>query len=121
MKKLLVGFISLLCLLSVALTLGACSTPPEGPSDGGDTPTTYTVCFMVGGEEYKTLTTDESGKITMPASPSVADGYTFDGWYLDEAYNTEFTADAVISANTTVYAKVSKILYTVKFMVGGEE
>lgn len=31
--------------------------------------------------------------------------YTFDGWYLDENFTTEYTSDYIFSDNTTLYAK----------------
>ncbi len=38
-----------------------------------------------------------------------ADGYTFEGWYTDQAFTTKAVAGAEISANTTLYAKWTKV------------
>lgn len=37
-----------------------------------------------------------------------AEGYTFDGWYADAAYNTEFDFNTPITGDTKVYAKWEK-------------
>ena len=37
-----------------------------------------------------------------------AEGYTFDGWYTDDTYSTEFDFTQPIKSNTTVYAKWEK-------------
>jgi|GEM_PF-526606 len=81
----------------------------------------YTVTFKVNGEDYKTATTDSNGKITMPSNPTV-DNYTFEGWYLDDnVWSKPFTAETAITANTTVYAKLTRNIYTVTFKVNGED
>lgn len=52
-------------------------------------------------EHGETIKTD---KLTIPE----AEGYTFDGWYADEAHNTKFDFTQPIKSNTTVYAKWKK-------------
>lgn len=52
-------------------------------------------------EHGKPIDTD---KLTIPP----VEGYTFDGWYADAAYNTEFDFTQPIKSNTTVYAKWKK-------------
>ena len=44
------------------------------------------------------------------------EGYTFDGWYADAAYNTEFDFTQPIQSNTTVYAKWTANDYEVSFI-----
>lgn len=46
----------------------------------------------------------EIGKLTAPT----VEGYTFDGWYADAAYTTEFDFTQPIKSNTKVYAKWEK-------------
>lgn len=52
-------------------------------------------------EHGKTIKTDE---LTIPE----VEGYTFDGWYTDDTYTTEFDFTQPIKSNTTVYAKWEK-------------
>lgn len=46
-------------------------------------------------------TADDPGKLT-------AEGYTFDGWYTDDTYSTEFDFTQPITGDTKVYAKWEK-------------
>ena len=95
----------LLCCLMLSLV--ACNQPK-----------TYDVAFMLDGEVYQTVTTDESGSFTMPTDPTVGEDYAFGGWYLDEGtWRKPFAADTAITANTTVYAKLVQ-KYTVEFKIG---
>lgn len=71
----------------------------------------YTVTFMDGASVYGTQYIDhttmvEVGKehVIMPSAPE-KNGYTFDGWYTDQSYVTEFDPKEPISKDTTVYAK----------------
>lgn len=54
----------------------------------------------------------DTGKLTIPE----VKGYTFDGWYADAAYNTEFDFTQPIKSNTTVYAKWTAKNYEVSFV-----
>lgn len=47
-------------------------------------------------------------KVKCPADP-VREGYTFTGWYTDEAHTTEFDFDTEIVANITLYAKWEEV------------
>ncbi len=82
----------------------------EGGEGGGDTPTptpttTYTVTFNSNGGSAVNAQTIESGaKATKPTDPT-REGYTFGGWYTDEACTQAFNFDTAISANITLYAK----------------
>lgn len=62
-------------------------------TEHGDTPTSQNV-------PYNEPATDP-GELT-------EEGYTFDGWYADEAHNTKFDFTKPIKRNTTVYAKWEK-------------
>lgn len=59
----------------------------------GDAPTSQNVPYNG--------TADDPGELT-------AEGYTFDGWYTDDTYTTEFDFTKPIKSNTTVYAKWEK-------------
>ena len=54
-------------------------------------------------------TADDPGKLT-------EEGYTFDGWYADEAHKTKFDFSTPITSNTTVYAKWTANDYEVSFI-----
>lgn len=54
-------------------------------------------------------TADDPGKLT-------AEGYTFDGWYTDDTYDTEFDFTQPIKSNTPVYAKWTAKNYEVSFI-----
>ena len=54
-------------------------------------------------------TANDPGKLT-------AEGYTFDGWYADEAHKTKFDFSTPITSNTTVYAKWTANDYEVSFI-----
>ena len=60
-----------------------------------------------GGTEIEPITT-ETGEITLPERP-VKPGYSFAGWYTDEAYTMPFD-EKNISDSMTVYAKWSEYL-----------
>lgn len=54
----------------------------------------------------------ETDKLTIPP----VEGFTFDGWYADEAHNTKFDFTQPIKRNTTVYAKWTAKDYEVSFI-----
>lgn len=62
-------------------------------SEHGDAPTSQNVPYNE--------TADDPGKLT-------AEGYTFIGWYADEAHNTKFDFSTPITSDTKVYAKWEK-------------
>lgn len=62
-------------------------------TDHGDAPTSQNVPYNE--------TADDPGKLT-------EEGYTFDGWYTDAAYSTEFDFTKPITGDTKVYAKWEK-------------
>ena len=56
-----------------------------------------------------------NGTATDPGKLS-EEGYTFDGWYTDDTYTTEFDFTKPIKSNTTVYAKWTANDYEVSFV-----
>lgn len=54
----------------------------------------------------------ETDKLTIPE----VEGYTFVGWYADEAHKTKFDFSTPITSNTTVYAKWTAKDYEVSFV-----
>lgn len=49
-----------------------------------------------------------NGKITAPATKPTADGWEFEAWYLDAAYNTAWTADHVFTQDSELFCQVEK-------------
>ena len=70
-------------------------------------PAVYTVTFMDGDEELSTQQVEEGKAAVKPEGPA-KDGYTFKGWYADEALTKEFDFAAAVTSDTTVYAKWEK-------------
>lgn len=70
-------------------------------SEHGDAPTSQNVPYN------KTAT--NPGELT-------AEGYTFDGWYADEAHETKFDFNTQITSDTKVYAKWTAKDYEVSFI-----
>lgn len=78
----------------------------------------YTVQFVSDHGSFADQTIEhgkpiDTSKLTPP--PTV-EGFTFDGWYADEAYNTTFDFNTSITSNTTVYAKWTAKDYEVSFV-----
>lgn len=70
-------------------------------TEHGKTPTSQNVPYNEPAKDPGTLTEE---------------GYTFDGWYADEAHNTKFDFTQPIKHNTTVYAKWTANDYEVRFI-----
>lgn len=77
----------------------------------------YTVQFVSDHGSFADQTIKHGGTITTDnlTIPEV-EGYTFDGWYADAAYTTEFDFSTPITSNTTVYAKWTANDYYVSFV-----
>lgn len=77
----------------------------------------YTVKFVSDHGSFADQTIKHGGTITTDnlTIPEV-EGYTFDGWYADAAYTTEFDFSTPITSNTTVYAKWTANDYYVSFV-----
>jgi len=68
----------------------------------------FNVTFVDGTNTLNTVTVFEGETVTKPSDP-VKDGYRFDNWYADSAFNTIFDfANTKIEKNTTIYAKFSQ-------------
>ncbi|MDE6584598.1 MAG: InlB B-repeat-containing protein [Anaeroplasmataceae bacterium] len=79
-----------------------------------DTPTPptpdqkFSVTYVINGHgEQPTNLTDQT-KLPNTLPVLSAEGWTFDGWYTDEALKTQAVAGATLTANTTLYAKWTK-------------
>ena len=87
--------------VTVDVSFKASSVTPPGP-------TAYTVTFKDGESVLSTVTVNSGEKVTKPADPTKT-GYTFNGWYADATFTAAFDFDQPITANTTVYAKFTKV------------
>ncbi len=67
-----------------------------------------TVTFVVnGGSEIQPLTVEYGSTITLPNDP-VKSGFTFDGWYVDEACTELFSSFSALTSDITLYAKYTE-------------
>lgn len=78
-------FLSLLLLLTLCFSmLFSCSDLK------------FKVEFIVDGEVYKTVSTNDKSEIKIPKNPK-KEGFDFDGWYLDDGkWNDAFTANSLL-------------------------
>lgn len=63
----------------------------------------YTITFMSDNETYKTGTANYGGKFT--SEEISKEGYTFGGWFTDEACTQAYDFETTVTGNLTVYAK----------------
>lgn len=72
---------------------------------GGGGEIKHTVTFETnGGSKISPVEVFDKHKVVLPKAPT-KDGYTFAGWYTDEALTIPFNADTVITKDITLYAK----------------
>ena len=75
----------------------------------------YTISFEENdGSTMSDITQDFDSTVTKPTDPT-RDGYTFAGWYSDEALTSAYTFSKMPSSDTTVYAKWTAKQYTLSF------
>ena len=67
---------------------------------------TYAVTYNMGGiaDDIETLEDQTTLPDPLPTPTGVTDGYTFEGWYTDDAFTTPATAGVALAANATLYA-----------------
>ncbi|MCQ2412232.1 MAG: InlB B-repeat-containing protein [Sphaerochaetaceae bacterium] len=82
----------------------------------------YTVTFNMKGHGslISPVSKNYGSTVELPTAPT-ATGYTFGGWFTDAdcTEGNEWTGEAFLAANKTVYAKWSPVLYTVTFNMEG--
>ena len=81
---------------------------------------TYTVDFDTDGlgTEPSAQTVAHGGTVSVPARPS-AEGYTFDGWYVDDDRTEEYDFGSEVTSSFTLYAGWTLNSYTVSFDTNG--
>ena len=106
MKKIKSLLLSVLALGCLAMA----SCVPKGDEK-------YTVTLMYNGEVISTMEKDKATHLDAPAAPT-KDGYTFKGWFVDEALTIPYTPD-LLSANLTLYAKFEANTLYITFNLNG--
>ena len=114
MKKfvqfLLTLFISCICLTAT----GACSL--VNTNTAPPTPIEYTISFDV--KDGSSIEPQKTETLNNAPTPT-RKGYIFDGWYLDEHFLTPLTLPFSPSADTTIYAKWTRMTYQIAFRTNG--
>jgi uncharacterized repeat protein (TIGR02543 family) len=79
----------------------------------------YTLTFNSnGGSAVTALVGDFQTSISAPTTPTKA-GYTFGGWYSDQALTTLYAFATMPAQNMTLYAKWEPVIYTMSFETNG--
>ncbi|MBO7214606.1 MAG: InlB B-repeat-containing protein [Clostridia bacterium] len=104
LKRILVTVLSV-CLLASVATMVAC----KNDDNDDNTPSGYTVTFMVEGAQYGTPQIVQRGRrVTKPADPTFSvSGYVFKGWFTTSTFDegTEWNfATGIVTENLTLYA-----------------
>ena len=92
---------------ALQVALGCLEMRPVEPGPGPDHQPTYvTVTFddMVDGTANKEVKVLKGSKVAKPEDP-VREGYTFAGWYADEALTEAYDFGSPVNEDTTLYAK----------------
>ena len=74
----------------------------------------YTITFVTDGSAVDDKVLYYGDTFTLPISSK--EGYTFNGWYLDQAYENKYTNEPVTD-NFTLYAKFTKSAYIINFYI----
>ena len=79
----------------------------------------YTVTFNTGGgSQVEAQTVAHGGTAAKPESDPTCEGYTFGGWFTDEACATAYDFGTPVTRDLTLYAKWEAEVYTVTFNTG---
>ena len=86
----------------------------------GWTLNTYAVTFNANGHGNapEAQPVNHGSKVPKPTNPS-ATGYTFGGWYTDQACKNSYNFDSAVTSDITLYAKWTINTYTVTFNANG--
>ena len=79
----------------------------------------YSISFNSnGGSSVADLTQDYNTSVTAPTNPT-KEGYTFNGWYLDEDLSIVYVFDKISDENITLHAKWSVSIYDILYTLDG--
>ncbi len=80
----------------------------------------HTVSFVVnqGDQQFESVKVVSGSSVTLPTANTI-EGYRFDGWYLEDTYETKYTNQAITSATTLYGNYVQQI--NVTFIADGVE
>ena len=106
-------------------------TPDKMPAEninvyGAFNANDYTITYMVKGDDGTYAKDHEAtlkyGDTIADYSPASKDGYTFSGWYNEEALNNAWSKPETMPANNiTVYGEYTANEYTITYMVKGDD
>lgn len=72
----------------------------------------FTVKFICDGTTYKEVQSSGFESITAPTTTPTKDGYTFQGWFINESYTNAYTEsyflNKQITADTTIYGQLTE-------------
>ncbi len=74
-----------------------------------EAPTTFTVTYNVNGHGTAPAKAENVTALPQTLPTVTAEGYTFDGWYVDAECTTKATAGAELTSDVTLYAKWTKV------------
>ncbi len=60
----------------------------------------------------------DGGKVVKPADPT-AQGWKFEGWYIDAAYTKPYDFNTAVHENKVIHAKWTPVVYKVEFVMHG--
>ena len=107
-KKNIAKALALLFTASAVISLASCNknNNPNTP----DTPEVqkYTITYNINGHGDETAAKGDLTTIPSELPTLTAEGYTFGGWYMDQACTNAVTKGATLTGNITLYAKWTK-------------
>ena len=72
----------------------------------------FTIKFICDGTTYKEVQSSGFESITAPTTTPAKDGYTFQGWFINESYTNAYTEsyflNKQITADTTIYGQLTE-------------
>ncbi len=120
--------------LVAGLSLASCGKDKDkdnnndkGTTDGGSSEQVvnkYTITYNTNGHGSAQAAVSDATALPQTLPTLTADGYTFEGWYLDAACTTKAVGGSTITTNVTLYAKWTAVTpaetkYSVTYNING--